>query len=562
MRVQMFVVAWSLSLLMFFFYVATGWLTDVRKAIVAKQEAKVLEVLSVLLFENDEEAKQVHNKASALPTPALLRVIQTLAVDLDGQARARLQQLVRTNGLEKSIRRRATARRWRMRVQAAQLQYLVTHPDHDRSKLLNDKHSLVRARAAESLTPNQAAAHVEELLELLDDEAIVVRIAAQDAVLTAGSRAVPALLERLERGEANALQALQVAANLPDARLTSALDDYARSDDIERRRLSAQALGHGGGTATAQILERLAVDDDAEVRVAAIKSLAVTRSQRSAAVVGRALRDRSWLVRRAAGLALDDLGAPGHMLLRRHLHDDDPFARDMARQILDSIAARTGLSIVPALDNPLDLADSGLIEPSDTAADPDGSNDPADEATAARELVANDRDAQIALAQSEAAAVAANPESAVASSAASIALTIESPVAPDEERSAVTIESPLPDVDSPDPVEVSVPTVEQPSTQAPRVEVSAVPVADVQKPLVQNTAAGQPSIREAQAQPDHAQFTQAQAPQAQASQAQAGGAPSASMLVVAEREEVELDLRLDDAFLEALLGPAPDEDDS
>lgn len=363
MRVEMFIAAWGLSFVMFVLYVVSGWARDVRARVVAKQEAKVLEVLSVLLFENDEDAKRVHVDASELPKPALLRVIQTLAVDLDGQARGRLQQLVRTNGLEKSIRRRVRARRWRIRVQAAQLQYLVTHPDHDRGVLLHDKHQLVRARAAESLTADQSADQIDRLLEMLDDPAVVVRLAAQDAVLLAGARAVPALLDRLERGEANALQALQVAANLPDARLTNALDVYAQSEDVERRRLAAQALGHGGGDATSLILERLAVDDEESVRLAAITSLASIRSQRSAAVLGRALSDRSWLVRRAAGLALDDLGAPGHMLLRRHLRDDDPFARDMARQTLDSIAARTGLSIIPSIDNPLDLADEGLVEP-------------------------------------------------------------------------------------------------------------------------------------------------------------------------------------------------------
>jgi hypothetical protein len=52
------------------------------------------------------------------------------------------------------------------------------------------------------------------------------------------------------------------------------------------------------------------------------------------------LSDPSWSVRRAAGRALDALGAAGHVVLRSHLFDEDRYARDMARQILDAAAAR------------------------------------------------------------------------------------------------------------------------------------------------------------------------------------------------------------------------------
>jgi hypothetical protein len=40
-------------------------------------------------------------------------------------------------------------------------------------------------------------------------------------------------------------------------------------------------------------------------------------------------------VRQRAGLALKAIGAPGIITLRQALEDPDPFARDMARQVLD-----------------------------------------------------------------------------------------------------------------------------------------------------------------------------------------------------------------------------------
>jgi hypothetical protein len=42
-----------------------------------------------------------------------------------------------------------------------------------------------------------------------------------------------------------------------------------------------------------------------------------------------------WDVRRAAGLALRATGAPGAILLRWAKDDEERFASDMARQVLD-----------------------------------------------------------------------------------------------------------------------------------------------------------------------------------------------------------------------------------
>ena len=527
MRIELFLIAWALAIALFALYIATGWFRDARAAIVARQEARVLEVLSVLLFENDAEAEKVHAEASKLPTGPLLAVVQTLAVDLDGQARGRLQSLVRINGLEKSIRRRVRSRRWRIRGQAAQLQYLVTHPDHDRSVLLRDKHPLVRARAAESLTANQAAEQVDELMDLLEDDAIVVRMAAQDAVLQAGARAVPALLDRLQLGKANALQALQVAANLPDARLTNALDDYAHSTDVDRRRLAAEALSHGGGEATAQILERLAVDEEESVRIAAIDSLAVIRSYRSAAVVGRALADRAWPVRRAAGLALDELGAPGHMLLRRHLRDDDPFARDMARQMLDSIAARTGLTIIPALDNPLDLVDADLLDDSlgpfvasTTQVAAPGEAAPIDDLVADDMVGEGELDAEVHHVHDDAGENDTRDEPLVAVAASSA-----------DDGTA----------DSSD----------RPVIRVPRSSTAVLDDPARREPVIVRAASrGQAASREEQAAGERATSGPDVPLDASVALAPWTTAPT-------EPGEVDFDLRLDDDFLEALLGPAP-----
>ncbi|HEX3534764.1 MAG TPA: hypothetical protein VHT23_11120, partial [Gemmatimonadaceae bacterium] len=58
--------------------------------------------------------------------------------------------------------------------------------------------------------------------------------------------------------------------------------------------------------------------------------------------LAEALQDRTWRVRRDAGLALRALGAPGALFLRRALKGDDAFAADMSQQVLDLPAAATG----------------------------------------------------------------------------------------------------------------------------------------------------------------------------------------------------------------------------
>ena len=49
------------------------------------------------------------------------------------------------------------------------------------------------------------------------------------------------------------------------------------------------------------------------------------------------LRDRAWIARREAGLALARLGAPGALCLRRARSESDRFAADMAHRVLDIV---------------------------------------------------------------------------------------------------------------------------------------------------------------------------------------------------------------------------------
>ncbi|MEZ5228527.1 MAG: hypothetical protein R2710_18210 [Acidimicrobiales bacterium] len=88
-------------------YLVTGFVSDVTTKFLERRRERVLQVIGVVLFEHDRDAEAVHEDVADLPRRMLLRVLQNLAVDLDGVAQQRVRQLVRTTGLERFIRRRS-----------------------------------------------------------------------------------------------------------------------------------------------------------------------------------------------------------------------------------------------------------------------------------------------------------------------------------------------------------------------------------------------------------------------------------------------------------------------
>jgi HEAT repeat protein len=122
---------------------------------------------------------------------------------------------------------------------------------------------------------------------------------------------------------------------LPDPRFLPAAMRLSEDPVPGARALAAQLLGALGGAESAAQVEALLRDEDAAVRAAAATAVGTLGDWRAAPTLAPLLRDSAWDVRRAAGLALRATGAPGAILLRRAMEDQDAFARDMARQVLD-----------------------------------------------------------------------------------------------------------------------------------------------------------------------------------------------------------------------------------
>ena len=282
-----------------------------------------------------------------LPVSLQVQILTDLARSLGGTEKLAVAELATRAGVVARAERRLRSRLWWRRLHAARVLTVLGVGDDSMPPLLTDPHPDVRAQAAEWAADHPAPDLIESLLVLLSDPAKLCRFTAQNSLLRMGGVAVGALVGYLLcHAGAQAESALEVAAGLAEPRFLAPALHLCHDATPRTRGLAAALLGQlGGSEAEAALLQRLG-DSEATVRAVAAQALGRLGHWPAAPALTRALRDAAWDVRREAGLALKALGSPGVLLLRRSLSDDDVFARDMARQVLDipeSVAARPPL---------------------------------------------------------------------------------------------------------------------------------------------------------------------------------------------------------------------------
>jgi hypothetical protein len=109
---------------------------------------------------------------------------------------------------------------------------------------------------------------------------------------------------------------------------------YKDSDLPEIRRLTAKYLKVSSSSHAREILEHLAQDSDAMVKMEAAKSLGERGGSHSLPILKRMLSDNNWNVRLESARALHKLGEEGISVLRLQDSDLDPLAYDVARHVL------------------------------------------------------------------------------------------------------------------------------------------------------------------------------------------------------------------------------------
>lgn len=264
------------------------------------------------------------------------QALEELASSVSGNGAAWIEQTAREMGLFNRAQRWCRSRRWWLRLRGVRSFGLLGAGAELVPARLNDAHPLVREAATRWLARHPSTALVERLVEMLDDPEPRCRLTAQDTLIRLGATSVEPLSAYLSRVTTpGRVLALKVATGLADARfLNSGLRAAGDSDPVVRAQAATLLAAVAGGRVEKALLALLD-DPDESVRIAATRGLGVLSSWELAPNLAQQLSDSAWGVRREAALALRRLGPAGRLYLRRALVGPDPYAADMARQMLD-----------------------------------------------------------------------------------------------------------------------------------------------------------------------------------------------------------------------------------
>lgn len=267
-----------------------------------------------------------------LQLPAIARVIDHVR----GPTAARVAAVARAAGVTARAERWSCSRRRQRRLLGARALLRLDADEATIRRLLDDPRAEVRADAARWAFTQAQPAVVARLVVMLDDPAPGCRFAAQDALTRVGSLATGPLVAHLGTATgASAVTALEIArAVAAPALLRAGLDRCRDASPLVRARAASLVAAIGESQAV-EVLRDLLEDREPEVRESAASGLGLIRHLASAPALASAMHDPAWDVRRAAGLALRSFGPSGRLYLRRVLRDEDLFAADMARHVLE-----------------------------------------------------------------------------------------------------------------------------------------------------------------------------------------------------------------------------------
>lgn len=300
-----------------------------------------------------------HPPAAGTPLP-LLRALALEQAD-------RVRSPVATPGyrqLRSAASRDLRSRRWIRRAGAIRVLIAVRTPEATLRAGLGDAHPQVRALTCSGVTGTDPAI-ATDLVGLLGDAVPRVRFAALDTLLRPGTGIAPAIAAALTRAgpgrgpstgvrhrarhrstdgprddppgslthTAWLIRLLRVAAATDDPRTLAGITPFLSAPQLPGVRAAAVTAAAAAGIDVNVALGYL-TDPDPSVRAAAATAAGRRRAVAAAAGLGRALTDVDHDVRRAAGTALNQLGAAGTLVLRAALGGADRYAADTARLAL------------------------------------------------------------------------------------------------------------------------------------------------------------------------------------------------------------------------------------
>lgn len=277
--------------------------------------------------------------------PELLRAfLQGCRASIQGEDYRRVVDLYRGLGLQEDLQARLKHRSPRRRALAAVeiAAFQVNEVLPSVLPLLRDPHGYVAISAARAFSLSRDLVWAETVLEWVISQPYYKPERLTGMLEAFGPGIIPWLDEHLPSPETYPESWCLFTRLVARHHYRHSLPTLLRLLQTEHPELRAEvlrALAVVGEPQALGAIQGYTTSDDPVLREAAVQALAVVAGPAAAGVVQRMLGDRVYEVRRAASLALCGLGEPGLRALRQVELDEeaDPFARDMARERLDSL---------------------------------------------------------------------------------------------------------------------------------------------------------------------------------------------------------------------------------
>ena len=310
-----------------------------------------------LAGEVDDE--RLRSRLEPLSFSQLSCFLQKHSAQVGGADWERLAEVARSTSWYGRVRGRAGSRLWWRRLQAARALRVVA-TDEDRTlieELLRDDVAAVRRAAVSCLRRVRSPSLAEAALDMCVREPRVLRDQILETLVRSRGEIVDALIRKLGAADR---EELRTALRLADLLGTPALLPYvlahASAPDLEVRIAAARALSSYPHAASSEALSALLDDPAWQVRAQAAAALGEIGARETLQQLDHLMTDPNWWVRLRAALALRRLGREGVAILEARGPDDDRYAYEMARYVLEldaaAIAEYAGAHVVDYAEAP------------------------------------------------------------------------------------------------------------------------------------------------------------------------------------------------------------------
>jgi len=293
------------------------------------------EVLARAIAEGTDDHAGIATFAR-LPWTVQQELVHEFGEVLTGSGRERLRHLGELAGITRRAETMCGSPWWWNRLAGARVLTALDHDTPAMRALLRDRSAHVRAQAFVWAAGRVDEAVIDELVSRLADPERLCRFTVQDSLLRLGRPAARAVRRFLsDPHRPGLIDALSVARGLGQPELLDPALALAQHPNDEVRARASAVLGVLGGEKAVEALTARLDDTAPQVRAAAARALGELGAWTTCSALLRLLGDTSWPVRRESALALRRMGGAGLLTLRRALNATNPFAADMARQVLD-----------------------------------------------------------------------------------------------------------------------------------------------------------------------------------------------------------------------------------